>query len=176
MVTPTEMRIFREAQEGKESSQAFVPMIMHNRTYTLASMYGHRVHFPRGKVVNVPLICYEEAIALGAGRADGKEPDDPEVLPDVQESPKPIDPNARKDYLMAACEELAKLNSPDDFTASGAPKVEAVKRVTPELFDANRKEVSAAWGTYQELLHEIREAKKAEARLAKEEAEADDAG
>lgn len=109
-----------------------------NRTATLSSKTGHSIEFKEGEPTYVPPVLHKEALGFGAQPIDGEvefeEPAGPVVVTDVE---------ARNELISTVLESLREKNDPEDFTATGYPKVAAVKALTG--FDVAAEEVKALW-------------------------------
>lgn len=110
-----------------KTSTEQIPMKL-NRNFVLRTLYGHTIAFKKGETVNVPRICYKDAIACGAERADGSDVSDAFEEPKVKEAiTNPID---RAELIEKHYLDLVEENNPDNFTATGLPKVAVMKERT----------------------------------------------
>jgi hypothetical protein len=117
-----------------------------NRDYVLATNKGHSIAFKKDVPTHVPGIVYQNAIAIGAVPSDG---DAPNVLPPEDDEAPPItDADDRTKHIMGAIEKLVARNERGDFTAAGAPAVDAVFDLTG--FRAQAKEIAVVWQAYRD--------------------------
>ena len=109
-----------------------------NRTATLSSKTGHSIEFKEGEETYVPPVLHKEALGFGAQPVDG------EV--EFEEKPGPVvvtDTEARNELISAVLESIREKNDPEDFTATGYPKVASVKALVG--FDVTAEEVKTLW-------------------------------
>lgn len=113
-----------------------MPEMITSRDRTLAHL-GHTLNFKKGEPTWVPPECVAAAEALGADFVDPP--------PEEVAAPAPTEPQgeARAEAIFAAFELLTARNGREDFTASGSPKVDAVRDMIG--FKADKREVDAAW-------------------------------
>jgi hypothetical protein len=115
------------------------------RDYMLRTISGHMVKFEANVARDVPVDCVEAAIAVGAVFDDGAA-----FIPSEKREAG-VEPKygfEREEDIFKACETIIEKASPDDFTASSAPKLDAVNR---ELgYSVERREVNKVWRKLQE--------------------------
>ena len=114
-----------------------------NRDYTMTTNKGHVICFVKDVPTHVPPVVYNEAIAIGALPADGKNAD---VIEDDRKDQTPIDPADRAPLILMAIEALFERNEREDFTAAGAPTVDAVSKEVD--FKVSAKEIAASLQVY----------------------------
>ncbi|RLC97721.1 MAG: hypothetical protein DRI46_12500 [Chloroflexi bacterium] len=115
------------------------------RPFTLITKRGYVVRFIRNKPTIVPDSVVEEAIERGAGFCGEDESYVPGVT--VEEATKPVYGPERKALLLKVCRAMKEKNAPDDFTATGAPKLKAVMEAAG--FELDRSEINIAWTELQ---------------------------
>jgi hypothetical protein len=103
-------------------------MLVTNRDITLNTTKGHSIEFKAGVPTHVPGIIYQDALAIGAVPAEGGAP----VMP---KEPATLEP-------------VVARNERGDFTAAGAPSVDAVFDITG--FRAPAKEIAVVWQAYRD--------------------------
>jgi hypothetical protein len=114
-----------------------------NRDRVISSLCGLSVEFRKGEPTHVPPAMYAEVIAAG-----GVAEDEVDLDPNKSTEPvAPTDPEARRDALYDAFEQIALRGQRDDFTASGAPHAKAVSKLLGWRLD--NKERDAAWAAFQ---------------------------
>lgn len=94
------------------------------RDKTIASVYGHTIHFRKGEPTYVPPEMYREVIAVG-GVADEEVDLD---APKGDGPQEPVLPAERKAAVFKAFEALVLRGKRDDFTAGGQPHPKALAR------------------------------------------------
>lgn len=110
-----------------------------NRNHVLTSLLGHSIRFEKGVPVDVPPVLYAEVLAIGGEFADGEGLAAPVTIGTVE----PVDPVERAAVIFQACLAIAEKNDNRDFTASGAPKPDAVSAAVS--FKVSAKDVAKAW-------------------------------
>ncbi len=116
-----------------------------NRDRTIASVFGHVIHFPKGVPTHVPPEMHKEVFQAGGvpeGDVDLDEPAAP------QGAVEPVDPTERERLMFAAFEKLVLRNRRDDFTASGAPHPKALARELGWM--VQNKERDLAWVKFRQ--------------------------
>lgn len=121
-----------------------LPLLVLNRNYTLSSTKGHSIAFVKDKPTLVPAALYQEALSIGALPEDGEI----DMLDDDKKEQAPMDPAERNPLILAAIEELVERNERGDFTAAGAPTVEAIVKIVG--FKVQSKEIATVWQEYHE--------------------------
>lgn len=121
-----------------------LPLLVLNRNYTLTSTKGHSIAFVKDKPTLVPAALYQEALAIGALPENGEI----DMLDDDKKEQAPMDPAERNPLILAAIEELVERNERGDFTAAGAPTVEAIVKIVG--FKVQSKEIATVWQEYHE--------------------------
>jgi hypothetical protein len=120
-------------------------MLVTNRDITLNTTKGHSLEFKAGVPTHVPGVVYQDAIAIGAVPAEGGAPN----LPTEPSKPEPVtDVDDRAAHIMEAIKLLVERNGRGDFTAAGAPTVDAVFDITG--FRAQAKEIAVVWQSYRD--------------------------
>lgn len=107
-----------------------------NRKITLSGG-GHVVSFDKGESKFLPPSLHQEALMQGL-EADVGDEDAPTLDPAPDEA-------ARTDAISAALKAIATRNNPDDFDASGTPKVKAIEALTGGHKPRDAKERQALW-------------------------------
>jgi hypothetical protein len=116
-----------------------------NRNYVLATTKGHVIEFKKGVPVYVPDSVLSEALAIGAVTKSGEPP----VL-EEEKAPSGA-PSGLMDRLAAlekAIDTLVKRNARGDFTAAGAPSLNALKEILGWV--PSPRELQQAWLAYAE--------------------------
>lgn len=114
-----------------------MPKMTLNRDFTLNTTKGHSIEFKKGVPTGVPPALYQDALQIGAVDADGKDP----VIEDPKAPKVPVDPAERNPKIAEAIELLIEQNDRTDFTAAGAPKADAVGKLTG--WKVSAKEIEA---------------------------------
>lgn len=101
--------------------------------------FGHTIDFKKGEPTHVPKECWRAVQQAGAV---------PEDQEKVNAAPKkkdaaPDDPDARDTQIVAALKLMVESNKREEFTGSGAPKVEVISQLTG--FDVDAKERDRVW-------------------------------
>jgi hypothetical protein len=109
-----------------------------NRNDVLASKSGHTIEFKKGEPTYVPKELHKEALGFGASPVEG------EVEFEAPEKSEAIvDQGARDEMITIALQSLKETNSPNDFAATGYPKVSSVKAIVG--FDVRADEIKPVW-------------------------------
>ena len=116
-------------------------MMQMARDFTLISKMGYIVKFSRNKPVSVPPLVIEEAIEKGAGFSD--EDAEKEHYTEMKPEDKAVFGPERKALLETVLTKIKEENNPDNFTATGVPKLAVVGEEIG--FDVHRKEVNDIW-------------------------------
>lgn len=116
-----------------------VTIMVLNRNYVHASVYGHSVRFAKGEPTPVPNIIVRECVALGAERYDGK----PAIEEDSAKEAAPLHAEDRMEAVLAAIERVIERNERDDFTGTGLPKVAALSDEAG--FKVDKTELNRVW-------------------------------
>lgn len=120
-------------------------LLILNRNFTLTTNKGHSIEFKEGVPTHVPGVVYQDALAIGAVPSEGGAP----KLPKEPTVPEPItDVDDRASHIMAAIKLLVERNGRGDFTAAGAPAVDAVFDITG--FRVQAKEIAVVWQAYRD--------------------------
>jgi hypothetical protein len=127
-------------RHGAMPKQKNVTMMVLNRNYTHASVYGHAVRFVKGKPACVPNVIVSECVALGAERVDGEAAIEEEK--EVEDT-TPVHANDRMEAVLAAIEALIKRNERDDFTGTNLPKVKSLSAEAG--FKVDKAELNRVW-------------------------------
>lgn len=120
-----------------------MPLLVLNRNYVLRSLAGRSFEFRKGVAVDIPEMCYREAIAIGATPADGS---DPNVLEDEKFDRAPSDPTTRRNDIMKAILQIVGKNDRQEFSAGGLPHVDAVREFIG--YSVSREEIQVVWQAY----------------------------
>ena len=116
-----------------------------NRNFTLNTDKGHSIEFKAGVPTHVPGIVYQDALAIGAVPSEGGAP----AVPVDPAKPEPVtDVDDRHSHIMEAIKLLVERNGRGDFTAAGAPAVDAVFDITG--FRVQAKEIAVVWQAYRD--------------------------
>jgi len=131
-----------------------MPLFTLHRNYVLRTTKGHAISFKEGEPTNIPPVCVEDAVAIGARPVEGE-------ADNINETPEPIIMSTaeRKEKVFEAFRTMKARNERLDFTGTGIPNA---KRL-PQLlgFDITSKERDVYW---QEFRTDERETE-AQARL-----------
>jgi len=122
-----------------------MPEFVLNRNYTLRSLAGHSVTFAKGIPTFVPPVMVREVISIGAERVDDEQGAGFENEPVVKVDPQGVD---RKDAVFKCFATLMAKNGREDFTASGAPHIKAIR--TEVGFTVDNKERDKLWEEYRQ--------------------------
>lgn len=115
------------------------------RTFTVRTKFGHTVKFVKNKPVKVPSMAIEPCIAAGAVFCG--EDEDYVAEGELKKDAAPLYGFERKKKLLEVCRKLAEKNAPDDFTATGVPKMRKVEEEAG--FAINRAELNDIWRDFQ---------------------------
>lgn len=118
-------------------------MLVTNRDVTLNTTKGHSIAFKAGVPTHVPGIIYQDALGIGAVPATGDVPTMPADTAPV------VVVEDRAGAIMEAIKKLVARNERGDFTAAGAPAVDAVFDLTG--FRAQAKEINVVWQEYRDI-------------------------
>lgn len=125
---------------GQESG-----MYVANRNVRVATSYGFVIAFKKDEPKFIPPLVREEMLQYGILPVNGdlptKEAEQPEREPIGEERSKKI---------YDAVVKIAERNDPDEFTAGGIPKEDAVFREGG--FRVNRREIREAFTKYRQVL------------------------
>ena len=130
-----------------------MPLFTFHRNYMLRTTKGHAISFEKDKPTNVPPVCVEEAVAIGAQPVDG----DVDVLGE-EEAVVHLTPEERKEKMFKAFRTMVGREIREDFTGTGIPNAKRLPAMTG--FDVTSKERDTYW---QEFLAAEREQKEQEA-------------
>ena len=120
-------------------------LLVTNRDVTLNTTKGHSIEFKAGVPTHVPGIIYQDALSIGAVPAEGGAP----AMPKEPAALEPVtDVDDRHSHIMEAIKLLVERNGRGDFTAAGAPAVDAVFDITG--FRAQAKEIAVVWQAYRD--------------------------
>jgi hypothetical protein len=122
-----------------------MPTFVLNRNYTLQSTYGHIINFKKGEPTHVPPLLVKECVQIGAEQTDGV----PDVLGDEKEAVQ-LTLSERQELLKEAFKDIVSKNDPEDFSAQGAPRVDAVEKSLNMKF--TRAEILEAWQVFKASL------------------------
>lgn len=117
------------------------------RTKTIRTKFGHTVHFTKNKPTPVPGMAIETCIAAG-GVFCGDDEDYVTEGELKKDEAAPLFGFERKKKLLEVCRKIAAKNVPDDFTATGVPKLRQVEEDAG--FTINRAELNDVWRDYQQ--------------------------
>jgi len=113
------------------------------RDFTLISKRGYIVKFSRNKATPVPDAILDEAMERGAAFVDDDEGF--EAQADLSPAEKPLFGPERKAMLLKTCIKIRDENNPEQFTATGVPKLQVV--IEAAGFSLDRKELNTIWPT-----------------------------
>jgi len=138
-----------------------MPQFTLHRNYVLRTTRGHAIRFVKGEPVNVPPICVEDAIAIGAQPVD---PKDGDILGE-EEKPQPsLTADERKAKVFEAFSIMKTRGERNDFTASGSPDARKLPALTG--FELTSKERDAFWQEYRAMEQEERAQVEIDAKVA----------
>jgi hypothetical protein len=143
-----------------------MPLFTFHRNYVLRTTKGHAICFEKDKPTEIPPVCVEDAVAIGARPVEGD-------ADNIDETPEPIIMSAaeRKEAVFEAFRTMKARNERLDFTGTGIPNA---KRL-PQLlgFDITSKERDTYWQAFRAAEREVEEQANLDAHAAKtKEAEA----
>ena len=142
-----------------------MPQFTLHRNYVLRTTKGHIIRFEKGKPTNVPPVCVEAAVGIGAQPVNG----DVDVLGE-EETPQPaLTPAQRKDKIFEAFMIMKGRGERNDFTASGVPNAKRLPSLTG--FEVTTNERDQYWTEFRAGEQEAKE--QAELDLKSQAAEAD---
>lgn len=113
-----------------------------SRDYTLSTAKGHMIEFKKGEKTYVPSLAYADALAIGALPPDDADEIDLVPTDPTKTSKRPIDPKEALDLVKMAVVDIRERNDSTEFTAAGAPKVDAVSKAVG--FNVSAKEIQQA--------------------------------
>lgn len=121
-----------------------MPLFTLHRNYILRTMKGHTIGFKEGIPTNVPDICIEDAVAIGAQPVEGEV----DVLGEEEKAQPPLTADEREAKVFEAFRTMKARNERNDFTASGLP---SNKRLPALLnFELTNAERDAYWQKFRE--------------------------
>lgn len=123
-----------------------MPQFTLHRNHILRTTKGHAIHFKKGEPTNVPPVCVEDAVAIGAQPVD---PEDIDVLGDEAPVEQALSPEERKAKVFEAFGIMKTRGERSDFGASGSPNVRPLQTLTG--FEVSSKERDTLWLEYREL-------------------------
>jgi hypothetical protein len=123
-----------------------MPQFTLHRNYIMNTTKGHSIRFVKDKPVNVPPICVEDAVAIGAQPVN---PEEGDVLGEEEKVQPSLSPDEREAKVFEAFGVMKTRNERGDFTASGLPNN---KRLPALLgFELTNRERDTYWQKYREL-------------------------
>ena len=123
-----------------------MPLFTLHRNYIMNTTKGHSIRFTKGEPVNVPPICIEDAVAIGAQPVD---PTDGDVLGEEEKAQPSMTAEEREAKVFEAFGVMKTRNERGDFTASGLPNN---KRLPALLgFELTNRERDSYWQKHREL-------------------------
>lgn len=126
-----------------------MPLFTLHRNYILRTTKGHSIRFIKGQPVNVPTVCVEDAVAIGAQAVDAQDGD---ILGEENKPQPSMTSEERKAKVFEAFGVMKTRNERGDFTASGIPNA---KRLPALLgFELTSKERDTYWMEYRALEQE----------------------
>ena len=138
-----------------------MPKFTLHRNYVLRTTKGHIIRFEKGKPTNVPPVCVEAAVAIGAQPVDAEDGD---VLGEEVKPQPSLSPDERKAKVFAAFGTMKTRNERNDFTASGVPDA---RRLQPLIgFELTSKERDAYWQEFREQEQEAKDQQELDAKVA----------
>jgi len=123
---------------------------------------GHAIKFIKDKPVNVPPICVNDAVAIGAIAVDG----DVDVLGEEEKVVIPLTPAERKDKVFEAFRTMAGREIREDFTASGVPNAKRIPAMTG--FDITSKERDMYWLEFRASAQEAKDQGELDSAISRE--------
>lgn len=125
-----------------------MPKFTLHRNFVLRTTKGHIISFKKGQPTNVPPVCVEAAVAIGAQPVDVQDGD---VLGEEEVKPS-MTPGERKAKVFEAFCVMKTRNERNDFTASGIPDA---RRLQPLLgFEVTSRERDSYWQQFRALEQE----------------------
>lgn len=138
-----------------------MPEFVLHRNYILRTTKGHTIGFTKNKPINIPQICVEDALAIGAQPVN---PKDADILGEEEAAAPPLSADEREAKIFEAFEIMKTRNERNDFTASGVPNN---KRLPALLgFELTNKERDAFWQKYREREEAAREQRELDLRVS----------
>lgn len=138
-----------------------MPLFTLHRNYVLRTTKGHAISFKKGEPTNIPPVCVEAAVAIGARPVEGE-------ADNVKEAPAAIimSPAERKEQVFEAFRTMKARNERLDFTGTGIPNA---KRL-PQLlgFDITSKERDTYWQEFRTAEREAEAQAKIDVKMADE--------
>lgn len=116
------------------------------RDRTIASVFGHTIHFIKDEPTHVPPEMYKEVLAAGGMPEKGVDLEPPK--PTTQKF-EPADPVEREKAIFEAFTKLVERGQREDFTAGGQPHGKALQ--TALGWSLNNKERDILWVKFQNL-------------------------
>ena len=136
-----------------------MPLFTLHRNYVLRTTKGHAISFVKDKPTNIPPVCVEDAVAIGARPVEGD-------ADNINEAPEPIILSSaeRKERVFKAFRIMKARNERLDFTGTGIPNA---KRL-PQLlgFDITTKERDVYWQEFRTDERETKEQATFDAKMA----------
>jgi hypothetical protein len=138
-----------------------MPLFTLHRNYVLRTTKGHAISFRKGEPTNIPPVCVEDAVAIGARPVEGD-------ADNINEAPAPIimSPAERKEKVFEAFRTMKARNERLDFTGTGIPNA---KRL-PQLlgFDITSRERDVFWQEFRSAERETAEQASLDTKVAAE--------
>jgi hypothetical protein len=136
-----------------------MPLFTFHKNYILRTTKGHAISFKKDKPTNIPPVCVEDAVAIGARPVEGD-------ADNIKETPEPIILSSaeRKELVFKAFRIMKARNERLDFTGTGIPNA---KRL-PQLlgFDITSKERDVYWQEFRTGEREVEEQATLDAKMA----------
>lgn len=126
-----------------------MPQFILHRNYVLRTTNGHAISFKKGKPTNVPPVCIEDAVGIGAVAVDAKDGD---ILGEEAKPQPAMPPAERKEKVFEAFAMMKARKERGDFTASGVPDGRRLRSMIG--FEVTSKERDAYWTEYREQVQE----------------------
>lgn len=111
------------------------------RDHTIATAFGHSIHFKKGVPTYVPPLARQAVIEAG-GVTDEELPAAAPKLPN-----EPDTAEERKLLIFAALEQIATKNDPESFTAGGVPHAKVLSQVLG--FEVKADERDLMWAEFR---------------------------
>lgn len=142
-----------------------MPLFTLHRNYILNTTKGHSIRFTKGKPVNVPPICIEDVVAIGAQAVNAEDGD---ILGEEEKVQPSMTADERKAKVFEAFGIMKTRNERGDFTASGLPNN---KRMPSLLgFEITNQERDRMWQEFREQEQAAVDQAELDHRAAREEA------
>ena len=137
-----------------------MPKFTLHRNYVLRTTKGHIISFKKDQPTNVPPVCVEAAVAIGAVAVDAKDGD---ILGEVAKPEPSMTADEREAKVFEAFGIMKMRNERGDFTASGVPD----GRRLPVLlgFEITAQERDAYWAAFRELEQSNRDQAELDAKM-----------